>query len=422
MLINILRLMLFAGLIFTSIPSAFSQTYNSPFTLYGLGETHQNHIARFQGMGGVNYGYRNGSSFTIANPASYSALKYTAFETGLRSRWAQVSLNENKFATADASFGYLALAFPVSRKIPWSVALGLTPFSKKGYRLRYQFTEPFQKEEIFSGSGNYSKFFLGTSVEVIKNLSIGVNANYFFGNQTDTHTVAFQQDLDFYNLTRLSRTSIGDFVVDAGIQYTLPLKDGKQVVIGAIANLPTNLKTQKETVAFTYDTVRHQETLKYNTLLPFGGGLGITYSNKELLSLGMDFYYRSWSDYKQEGQVYDTLQDRFEISLGGSFQFSETGQATSDQPYWKRIPYRFGIKYVKPFIDVEGSEYHETAVSLGAGFRLKNQKGLPSQMLDISLEAGQISNFESDALKERYLLLHVGFSLNQSWFGQRKID
>ena len=58
----------------TPIPSI-----NSPYSMYGYGKMTDLSFARGRAMGGVGYGFREGTEINISNPASYSAVDSMTF-------------------------------------------------------------------------------------------------------------------------------------------------------------------------------------------------------------------------------------------------------------------------------------------------------------------------------------------------------
>ena len=81
----------------TASTTSFSQGgTESPYSRYGIGDLQNNGFIHQIGMGGISAGFNNPSAINFGNPASYSSIKITTFETS-------ASIEAKKFSNATES-------------------------------------------------------------------------------------------------------------------------------------------------------------------------------------------------------------------------------------------------------------------------------------------------------------------------------
>lgn len=418
----LLLLLLLIGGSYTHVRA---QDYNSPFTLYGLGELQSDNFARHQAMGGTSIGYRDVRAFAPINPASYSAVGFTTFQAGVNAMRRRIYNESGSNVSDNGSLDYLALGFPLSRKLKWGASVGLLPFSSIGYQLEFKqagVTPP--QSEIFEGNGSLSKFYFGTGIELVKGLSVGVNAAYLFGNQNNVHFLLLPDSLEYFNLRKSSETNYGDFLFEAGLQYQFNLGKERTLTFGVTSKLPANVNTTRITTALLYlpgvvetpiDTLQLRDTVDFETELPLGIGGGVFYRSSDRFSVGIDFFYRKWSEFARGAVVTDPLEDSWQVSAGGSFQPSELNDNVS---YLRKITYRVGTKFAQPYWGFSESPYRQVSVSAGLSFPVVRTLSV----IHLSVEAGKTLGGEPVDLQQQFVRGTLGLSLSDKWFNQRRID
>ena len=86
----------------------------SPYSRYGLGDLQPDVFVQSRAMGGIGAGLRDPLHINVSNPASYSALKYTSFESALFHKTVNmVAKGFKSEKNSNTSLSYLALAFPI---------------------------------------------------------------------------------------------------------------------------------------------------------------------------------------------------------------------------------------------------------------------------------------------------------------------
>jgi hypothetical protein len=93
----------------------------------------------------------------------------------------------------------------------------------------------------------------------------------------------------------------------------------------------------------------------------------------------------------------------------------------------KRVRYRFGAYYSDGTIRYRNTVLTEMGLSLGIGLPVKRPRysSRPKEalnMINIGLEAGQRGATPDNVLRERFIRLTIGFSLNDDWFNKRQYE
>ena len=169
---------------------------NSPYTRYGYGDLSDQSFGNSRAMGGIAFGLRDGAQINPLNPASYTAIDSLTFlfEGGVSLQNMNISGSGVKLNAKNSSFDYLAMQFRLHPRIAMSI--GLLPFSNVGYSVSdtQAATDPTTGNTAdyarsYTGDGGLHQLYAGVGVKVLKNLSVGVNASYFWGDIKDRKSV-----------------------------------------------------------------------------------------------------------------------------------------------------------------------------------------------------------------------------------------
>ena len=158
----------------------------SPYSRYGLGDLSGNNNAWNFSLGQTGIALRSPSHINYTNPASYGAFDSLSFvfEGGFSAESVRLTSRFQSTSRSYASLGYLSFGFPITKW--WKTALGLVPFSDVGYNVLSTEESPSAGTilTLYSGSGGINRFFWGNAFNITKDLSVGVNVSYLFGNAT----------------------------------------------------------------------------------------------------------------------------------------------------------------------------------------------------------------------------------------------
>ncbi|SFT18315.1 TonB-dependent receptor [Sphingobacterium wenxiniae] len=428
-----IALTLFLGLMGwgTNSLQAQKSTSHSPYSQFGLGQMREDLLPQTRAMGGISSGVRHLTGFptlNISNPASYSGLNRTVLEAGLYGNLTQLSKDDRSDNTADFAFSHLAIGVPLSKY--GGMAFGLLPYSDIGYSAAStQSIDNLLYKVSLSGDGGINKAFLGYGVSPFKGLSVGGNVGFLFGNLYDRTKVEFPNTRDAYNSETKETRNIRGVTFDYGVQYSRALGRRYNLTVGYNGSLDNQI-TAKTNVLQTISepTIGDDESVALDTThfsnisnrkinLPLKHSLGFTLSKGYNWMVGADVKYADWSNYQvREG----------ENKLGKSYGFAVGGQIKPDPTsvrYWNQVDYRLGFRYNRTPVSFRHQQINDMAVTVGFGFPLPETNfGATFSQFNISAEFGQQGTLSNSLVRERYININIGFTINDTWFRRRSLD
>lgn len=403
---------------------------NSPYSRYGFGQLSDQSLGGNKAMGGIGIGLRDGSQINVSNPASYTAVDSLTFlfEVGVTLQNANFSDGTTKLNAKNSSFDYMAMQFRLFKGM--GMTLGFLPYSNVGYSFNTKETLPAQSDwddpmtatHTYKGEGGLHQAFIGVGYNVLPRLSVGLNASYLFGNFTHQVSATFS-DGYVYPLSRTYYAEISDIKLDFGAQYVWPLSKRERLTLGATYSLGKDMNaissyiSEKKMNGGTVltDSVRH---ISKAFQLPHTFGLGATYVRDEKLTLGAEVLLQKFGDIRyfgKEGQ----LADRLKCAVGVQY----LPDPMMGHGFFKRIKYRAGAYYSKPYVKVDGQEAaNEYGVSAGVAIPISTRWGWSqSSVIHLSGEWVHVEPKVDGVLTENYLRLSVGLTFNELWFRKLKV-
>ncbi|WP_212592780.1 outer membrane protein transport protein [Spirosoma terrae] len=407
---------------------------NSPYSALGIGELYPLGNATNLGMGGI--GISNSSPFylNLQNPALLgSRPPYTVFEVGLLGQSRVVSQNTGNATQVQRTFGgnlgYLALAFPASSR--WSISLNLRPYTGTNYSLTRTsaFQGATQANALYSytGKGGLNKASVGTGYRVYKNIFVGAEASFMFGNITNSSEAwvdvsRIAQSATAAKVNQLNRTSYSDIVWKLGAAWRPKLNDTWTLNIGATYDPSTRLKGS-ETEIYQQTTLAGQDLASPDTIrnnasgratLPQQLSFGVSLERINRLLVGVDVSFQQWSQYRTVNDRPGNLSDGMSVATGVEF----TPKPTSNK-YTDLITYRAGFQYNRlPYV-VQGNQLNDINVSAGLSLPVG---AYYVNHITLSLIGGQRGVLTGTQIREQYVRMALGFSLTDRWFRKPVID
>jgi hypothetical protein len=425
------KIRLLALMFLSCVSLATAQTENSPFSRYGLGNPvpFQNIINR--GMGGFSAAYGDYQSVNFSNPASYSRLKATVLDIGVEVNTSTLKAIDppRKFSSASPNISYVTIGIPLSRKRDWGLAFGLRPMSRVSYEIeRRDFltsgTLGDSAQTIFQGDGGSQQVFGGMGFG-IKNLKVGINFGYLFGSKNVRNALTFLSDsVLYYQSAHSTKTSYGGALINAGLQYTIKLKNTTRLHVGAFGNLQQSLNASQDVIRETVisqengpvrvDSIYEQKDIGGKILYPSSFGFGLMLDREAKWMIGADFTQTNWVDYRFYGEK-DFLQNSWQMHLGGQI----IPNAFNAKSYWNRVAYRAGFNLGADYVNVDG-ERPTYSVSFGMGLPMRPPAYTKQfAVINLTLEYGKRGD-KSNTIRENFFALALGLNLSDIWFQKRK--
>ena len=397
---------------------------NSPYTRYGYGDLSDQSFGNSRAMGGIAFGLRDGAQINPLNPASYTAIDSLTFlfEGGVSLQNMNISGSGVKLNAKNSSFDYLAMQFRLHPRIAMSI--GLLPFSNVGYSVSdSKVDNGVSQTRSFTGDGGLHQLYGGIGVKVLKNLSLGVNASYFWGDITRTRTIIYPATSESYSYIQQMGVSISDYKLDFGTQYTLDFNKKHSMTIGAVFS-PKHKLNNDYTVTTQVSTT-NSNNLDATLELPNTFGVGFTYNYDKRLTVGADYSLQQWSKTKFGVNTSDdavredfdetyTYCDRHKISVGAEYIPNLIGRS-----YLSHIKYRLGAYYTTPYYKIGGKDAaREYGVTAGFGLPVPRSRSI----LSISGQFIRVSGQESTFVNENIFRVSIGLTFNERWFFKRRVE
>jgi len=414
----------FVAFLLTSLQGYSQGTVTSPYSFIGLGDSYQKGNIRALSMGGVDVALRSPSYINMMNPAGLSGIDSMSFVGSVG-----VSMNNSTYRTSNlsnsfssANINHLAIAFPVTRW--WSTAILLLPYSSVGYEVydNQLIAESGEVQYVYDGNGGMDNISWSNAFSVNKNLAFGINASYYFGKLEHQRGVNFIDSAYIFNSLVQEEVIINGFSFEAGVQYYKPLNDNSILGFGLTVNNQSKLYATTEYLAFTYlgntiynnnslDTIRSWSGNKSSVKLPYGIGVGLSWTLPNKLTLAGDFHFSNWKDFKYlEADL--QLSNKISAAIGAEF----IPESNTLSAYWKMIHYRLGFRYENLGMKFANTELKEYALSAGFGLPLRRSK----TFVNLGFEIGQNGTISNNLIQERFFRVMLGISIKETWFRKSK--
>jgi len=347
------------------------------------------------------------------------------FDGAFNLRSGTLKTTEESQKTRFGTLSNLYFGFPVTKW--WRTSLGLMPYSQVGYEMQgNQVIENIGKMvSTYSGEGGLNKAYFGNAFSPVKNLSIGVNVSYLFGNITKQRAITFPDSATYANTMVKSTARLNKVNFDLGMLYRIKLREGKYIQFGLtyIPKQTVDGYAEKITYSYSYDYISNIETVKDTVsyeagnngevILPtsIGGGIIVGSTNRWFATA--DVNWQKWSDFRYLGNN-PGLKDNLRISLGGQYRPS----AVDIGKYYERINYRAGFRFEQSYLEIQSKRINDYGISFGVGLPMKKSKST----INIAVELGTQGTTESGLIKENYMRFTIGTSLQERWFLKRRFN
>jgi len=404
--------------LFLAFTASAQENVSSPYSYYGVGLTNFKGTVENRSMGGLSI-FNDSIHMNIQNPASYGTLKLTNFTVGASHDRLKLETDVDSDNAKISSLDYLALAFPVSNRV--GIGFGVLPYTSVGYRI---LDSDDDSASLLNGRGGMNKVFLSAGVAVTDELSLGVDANYNFGNFQNSQSIN-REDLQ-YGTTDVNRSDIKGFSFNFGANYKRDISENLQMQVSGSYAPNIGLDSENSRVITTVDfssgtgrLIDERELDLSDTEFEFPSkwtiGAGIGEENKwfagaEYSNVGTSAYENSFRFRGDGGQYEDASQ----FSIGG-FYIPNYNSFTS---FLERVVYRAGFRYDETGLIVNEEPINEFGMSFGLGIPI----GTFFSNANLGIELGQRGTKDSGLVQENYLRLSIGLSLNDKWFTKRKFN
>jgi len=335
---------------------------SSPYSMFGLGEVSYGLYGQQAAMGGVSYGMRNSSLINVENPAGLTGLDSMKLfaETSL---FVKEEKYNSKGSSNTAFTGNMSSFSIAGRMIPgWYMAVSLTPYTSVGYYFKstqtLEGTAGTVSTSLFQGDGGLSKVSLSNGILLGKDLSLGVNLSYIFGNLYQTETQG-AMGIKHHMYTQM-------IYPDFGLQYQRALAKDVSLTVGAVYGYKQKLKLDNTITVSTSTTSTDYTQKKVTQYLPQHLGVGGSLLYKKWM-YAMDYSFYGYSAWKS-GDNRIKFDDTHAIKVGVSF----LPENLSYVKFFRRVTYKAGVNAGIPYYKISGKRGVNWRANVGFSFPVTN--------------------------------------------------
>ncbi len=407
---------------FSAFIAEAQENVSSPYSYYGIGLTNFKGTVANRSMGGISI-YNDSIHVNLQNPSAYGRLKLTNYAIGASHDRIKLESSTASDRAKITSLDYLALGLPLGGN--FGIGIGLIPYTSVGYRILDVAEETASR---LNGRGGMNKVFLSAGYAFNDHFSIGVDANYNFGNFQNRRTVI--RDGIQLGTRDVNRSDIKGFNFNFGADFRTMVSDALQLNLSGTYSPAIGLKSENfreiSTIAFvnTGEVVTDTRELNvedtnftYPSRLMLGAGLGKPrhwFIGAEYVRVGASSYEDSFSFRNDGGEFEDASQ----FKIGGFF-IPEFNSYTS---YFKRVVYRGGFRYDGTGLIIDNESIKEFGISFGLGLPVGLNANDPFSNVNLGIELGQRGTKDSGLIQENFLKISIGLSLNDKWFTKRRFN
>lgn len=418
---------LFAFICLILASEAHGQAARTPYSSYGIGEPYGNALVNHQGMAGIGVSQPQFWYINSQNPALlvYNSIQ-TVFQAGIVMERRNISGDTLSERSQGGNMNYLITAFPI-KPTRWTTSVGLMPYSSVNYKLQYNENIENSADQVRvleEGSGGLTQLYWSNGVRIAKGVAVGVKAAYIFSSIVNTYEnqlIDSKQPMNYVAAIE-EKSYVKDFTFGTGISISKDSLFSQQryrLSFGAVYNFATDLNTTK--TDRLYRTTSTDDTLNVSVLpsskkgfyaIPASLTVGLSLSRGARWSLGTEFSYQNWADFRNVYGQSESLDESWRIAVGGEI----TPDQFAAENYFKRLTYRAGLSMEQsPFL-ANGT----TVKDIGINFGFSLPAGRSS--LDLAFKYGKRGDKAENLLEEDYFKVYFGITFNDQWFIKRKFD
>ena len=433
----------------------------SPYSMYGIGELLTPGSAQMRSMGGVGIAVRNYGEINVLNPAAASIApqKSFLFDVGFDGTYfyniqSKYDANRNELKPAEtayktANIHSIALTFPLADRV--GLSFSIAPYSSVGYKIKTTDENNDTWADIgrvrygHDGEGDISQVKLSLGWAPWQKFSIGVAANYYWGNVSRSYEATATEVITgsgVYASTKgLDKYVVSNIKFQLGLQWSPLQTETKSFTVGATYDFGGNLNPKETNYLYTDNVINSIQANpvrdRINALslcVPQQVGVGVFYRNRKM-AWGADYLYASWGSDNlmyAENVTPTTVDVRYTDTHTVKLGFEFTPRTNDVRHYFNRVAYRAGLRAGNYYQTFGGEQINIVAITAGLGMPLKIW-GIST--MNIGFEYGRMSSknpIQIDArkvglVKQNSFKVTIGFSLFSAdtadyWFVQQKYD
>lgn len=407
------------GLLGTTVP-AFSQNMNNPYSVYGIGDIDHRVYDRTAGMAGTGLAMKSDFYLIDNNPASIIGLPKSFFTghlalTGRASKFSGEPISSANSNNKDAWVKKLTIAAKINNF--WASSFGFSQFSNINYKFSgTKFIEGTTTEynTSFEGDGGLNEYYFTNAFAVGKRLSLGIRTSIIAGNITQGETLV--DDGLQTAITTTQQDYIGNFRLQTGLIYDIPLNKKWDLSIGARFSPKTTFKAERTlTVTENGEKIAEETYIKNDRFyLPSTIGTGIALRKNRFsfrpTTFTLDYTFENWKSLGINERSWQLINSH-KVSAG--VQFSKFKMIRDFNAPMEYKYFQFGGFFHNSYLQVRNQPIREYGITAGIGGMFGQIDKLGnSARYSLTGELGVRGTTKSGLIRETY----VGVTLTVSYF------
>jgi len=404
------RLFTLTAIFFTLIATAQEKT-SSPYSYFGIGLPEFNGMAENRSMQGLSID-ADSTRLNLQNPAALGKLQLTTFSIGATQSLNTLKNAQDKENIRNTNFDYIGIGIPTGKL---NFGLGVIPETSMGYRLQDQ-GEDFTSQ--FSGRGGLNRIFLSAGYKVNKNFLVGIEADYKYGN-VQNENILYQEDIQ-YGTREKNRSDLSGFSFRLAAHYQAKLS--KKINLHSSVNYRPKTKLTSEnhrsiaTIQQNGTVVNELDVDLANTnfYLPADLRVGVGIGQHQKWMAGLEYQNIGKTTYTNTSFSQENISHKAShIYRIGGYYIPQYNDITN---YFNRITFRAGLRYQETGMTINQQDIDEFGISFGLGL----PAGRFMSSINLGAEYGQRGTTAAGLVKEEFVNIFIGISLNDKWFIQRR--
>lgn len=405
------RLLVIILVCITTVTSAQEAT-SSPYSFFGVGSTNFRGTVENRSMGGISM-YSDSIHLNLQNPSGYAHLKLVAFSVGGAHKYVTQETTQEKGTASSTSINYLALGVPLGEK--FGAGFGIIPITSVGYNLENQSGENIVQN---TGQGGMNKVFLSLGYLISDHLSVGIDANYNFGN-IENNSLLFSPDVEFAT-KETNRSDLSGFSLNFGATYRRLITEKLEMFSSITYTPETNLDSENSrrfasvfvpNLDFQIEVDPRDVDVEDSKLtLPTQYSLGFGIGEPRRWFVGGEYTLQETSNFTNRAFTLDNVSfaNSSKYKLGGFY----VPRHNALSGYFKKITYRAGVRYENTGLVINDEKINEFGISFGVGMPV----GRLFSNVNIGFEYGNRGTTNNGLVKETFFNTIISLSLNDRWF------
>jgi hypothetical protein len=328
------------------------------------------------------------------------------------------------------NFDHLVISFPLAKGIGFTA--GLLPYSNGYYYISRQITEDDPEYDPLTGTlnishkgtGGLNRAFLGTGMALVPNLSAGVNMSVLFGELNRINEYYFESDPTSFISRSEEKMTVRGFGFEAGLQYTINLKNRKSITPGIAWSVGSEYKSNYSDLFMRFsnygqppyspDTLTKTDIPDGRIRLPQTIRAGVSYNIADKLTVAAEYANTGWDN----AQLYGTSN---RLASTNSFRagIEYIPERGSIYNYLQRLEYRLGGHVSDNYLEVNGEQIKEFGITFGIGFPMPRSWSKINIFADWNSRAGSLNN---GLHRENCFSFGLSLNLYDYWFLKAKYE